>query len=181
MKRVLLGLMVLLLFSHLCHAQAKEPGGGGIVYGDNLAVITGAPDGWVLDNESGVNQGVHAVFYPTGSSWAKAPEVMYINIALLNGKSLDAFMATDEEAFRKNSATLKTQKLPPIKLSSGETAEVRLFTGDMHGNYECIAYASKFDSVAMYVLSCRSKEGFEKALPAFRSLVTQSMLAKRDH
>src|SRR5437660_9954517 len=51
-------------------AQNKYP--GGIVYGPKAAFSISSPDGWVLDNEPGLEQGLPSVFYPTGGSWADA-------------------------------------------------------------------------------------------------------------
>ena len=55
-------------------AQNKYP--GGIVYGPKAAFNISAPEGWVLDNESGVDQGLPCVLYPKGSTWADANAVM---------------------------------------------------------------------------------------------------------
>src|ERR1017187_9021755 len=51
----------------------------GLIYGKNHAYWLTAPKGWILDNKSGVSQGLFAVFYPQGSSWAKSSVVMYTN------------------------------------------------------------------------------------------------------
>lgn len=47
---------------------AQEEGGGGIVYGSEIGVLTSAPNGWIFDSKSGVSQGLHAVIYPEGST-----------------------------------------------------------------------------------------------------------------
>ncbi len=54
---------------------------GGIVYGPKAAFNIGAPEGWVLDNESGKEHGLPCVLYPKGDSWADARTVMYAKIA----------------------------------------------------------------------------------------------------
>jgi hypothetical protein len=36
----------------------------GLIYGKGHAFVVKAPAGWTLDNVAGVNQGLHAVFYP---------------------------------------------------------------------------------------------------------------------
>jgi len=51
--------------------------GNGIVYGSDYAFGLTAPKGWMLDNESGVSQGMHAVFYPKGGSWKGSTIVAY--------------------------------------------------------------------------------------------------------
>src|SRR6476661_2269703 len=60
---------------------AQENFRGGIVYGPKAAFNIAAPEGWVLDNESGVEQGLPCVLYPKGESWADARTVMYAKIA----------------------------------------------------------------------------------------------------
>jgi hypothetical protein len=56
------------------------------------------------------------------------------------------------------------------------TTEVRFFSGDKWGNYECIAYVSKGKSVALYVMSSRSKEGLIDNINAFKTVVLKSVL-----
>ncbi len=71
-------LMMIIIPISLCaqESQNNNDSSGGIVYGENFWFIVKAPDGWVLDNNSGINQGLHAVFYPRGSSWDTATTVM---------------------------------------------------------------------------------------------------------
>ena len=49
----------------------------GFFYKDSIAFIFTAPDGWLLDNYSAVNQGLPAVFYPIGQTWKDSPVIMY--------------------------------------------------------------------------------------------------------
>jgi hypothetical protein len=49
----------------------------GYVHGVNHCYYLNEPTGWVLDTESGKRQGLPMVFYPKGSSWAKATTVIY--------------------------------------------------------------------------------------------------------
>ncbi|HEY6331781.1 MAG TPA: hypothetical protein VI756_20810 [Blastocatellia bacterium] len=65
-----------------------------------------APDGWVLDDTSGRQQGVAAVFYPKGSSWIKGTAVMYVNMVQKGpGKEdLTKVIDSDIAEFRRGSA-----------------------------------------------------------------------------
>jgi hypothetical protein len=60
-------------------AQDQFP--GGIVYGPKAAFTIKAPEGWVLDNSSGVSQGLPCVLYPKGSTWQEAKTIVYAKIA----------------------------------------------------------------------------------------------------
>ena len=54
---------ILLLF--ICaRSFGQENYRGGIVYGPKAAFNISAPEGWVLDNESGRDQGMPCVLYP---------------------------------------------------------------------------------------------------------------------
>ncbi|PYK14228.1 MAG: hypothetical protein DME55_15510, partial [Verrucomicrobia bacterium] len=54
-------------------AQDKYP--GGIVHGPKAGFNISAPEGWVLDNESGKGQDMPCVLYPKGESWSNAKTV----------------------------------------------------------------------------------------------------------
>lgn len=167
-------LFYFLLIPSMLFAQELE--GGGIVYSSEIGAMVSAPKGWIFDSKSGSAQGLLAVMYPSGSTWANANEMMYVNIVESRDDTLDLFIAGDIEHFKETSPGITVEKAAPISMLDGAVAEVRLFSGDKWGNLECIAYASKGKSVVIYVLSSRSKEGMMKYLDAFRSLVPQSNL-----
>ena len=52
-----------------------------MVYGPKAAFNIGAPEGWVLDNQAGKEQGLPCVLYRKGDSWSDARTVMYVKIA----------------------------------------------------------------------------------------------------
>ena len=163
-----------LLVSHVAAASAEkeEDGGAGILYGDDHAFIVYAPEGWVLDNTSGISQGLHAVFYPKGESWEKAVAVMYVNTAKRE-ESETVFMLIegDTARFRQNNPDVRVGKEPPITTSKGKEAEVRYFTSDQWGNSEAVAYIEEETIFVLIVLTSRTKEAFESAKSAFGELV----------
>src|SRR5215212_8811361 len=85
-------LCVALLFVR-AEISAQEKYRGGIVYGPKGAFTISAPEGWVLDNESGVQQGLPCVLYPKGESWAEARTVMYAKIASTQYEDAQKFAA----------------------------------------------------------------------------------------
>ena len=82
---------LVVLIATAVSAQQKYP--GGIVYGPKAAFNISAPEGWVLDNESGVEQGLPCVLYPKGESWADARTVMYAKIAGTEFENAEKFAA----------------------------------------------------------------------------------------
>jgi len=70
--RLILALMILLP----CSAEASiSEGGSGMLFGTDHAFYFTAPSGWILDNQSGVQQGLHMVFYPAGQTLIRPPSV----------------------------------------------------------------------------------------------------------
>src|SRR5262249_15025997 len=142
-------------------------------------VVVTAPEGWVFDSTSGVDQGLHAVMYRKGSSWEKASEVMYLNFGRLKaGQSLDDFIAGDIADQERESPELAADRSEPIALVGGAKAELRIFTGDKWKNHEAVAYVAQDSGVAIFVLSCRTEDGFSTSLAAFKDLVRSSALMR---
>ena len=54
-------ILILVLFELISFGQENMK--TGIIYGKNHVFSLTAPDGWVLDNTSGIKQGLYAVFY----------------------------------------------------------------------------------------------------------------------
>ena len=73
---------------------AQETLPGGIVYGPKASFNISAPEGWVVDNESGKGQDLPCVLYPKGSSWSDAKTVMYAKVASPQWEGVNAFVAT---------------------------------------------------------------------------------------
>src|ERR1700732_1177728 len=91
MKTILSASIALLPLSGIAVAQDTYP--GGIVYGPKAAFNIAAPEGWVLDNQAGAEQGLPCVLYPKGSSWADAKTIMYAKIASTQFEDVNAFVA----------------------------------------------------------------------------------------
>ncbi|MBK8466065.1 MAG: hypothetical protein IPL32_09550 [Chloracidobacterium sp.] len=144
----------------------------GMLYGPNLSYLLSAPNGWVMDNQSGVGQGLHAVFYPKGSSWSKGVTVMYTNVMKKSDKqTVDDVIKNDIDNFKRNSPILKVDDAKTIDLGKGKTAIIKYFSNDSHGNYEALAYIDEAKSVVLIVLTAKNKNEFDSSLGAFQELV----------
>src|ERR1700747_3774668 len=99
--------------------SAKQKAPGGIVYGPKAAFNISAPGGWVLDNESGVNQGQPCVLYPKGESWADARTVMYAKVASTEFEDVNKFVAWAIKGMQK------VHGLPKEKIATGKTKDGR--------------------------------------------------------
>lgn len=174
MKRKLItSFLIILSFTPVLYSQI-DSANGGIVYGKNHAFGVNAPTGWVLDNKSGVNVGLQAVFYPAGDSWNSAVSVMYCNTALKEVKgneTIEKVIEYDINIF-KNKSKADVKDGDNLQTDDNNTAIVKNFYDSTNKNYETVAYIDEKDVVVLLVLSSRNKEDFEKSLEPFKELVS---------
>src|SRR5216110_3399342 len=115
MKARLFICLALLLFCSPVSARESYP--GGIVYGPKAAFNIAAPEGWVLDNTSGADQGLPCVLYPKGSSWSDARTIMYAKIASPQFEDVNAFVAMAIREMQERHGK------PKEKIASGKTPD----------------------------------------------------------
>ena len=172
--RILTALAIGMALSVLHAGESKNSDdmNAGIIYGKDHAFSLSAPEGWVLDNSSGVKQGVYAVFYPKGGAWEKSPVTMYVNTAKPSpGETIDDFIKADLEQMKKGSPGIVMTTGSSIETWDKKVASVRYFTGDKWGNYEAVAYLQEETVFVLIALSARNRELYEGALEAFQKLV----------
>jgi hypothetical protein len=144
---------------------------GGIVYGPKAAFTISAPEGWVLDNESGVDQGLPCVLYPKGESWADARTGMYAKIASTQFDDVSAFVAFAIKEMEK------THGKPKEKIASGKTGDGRNYfineypATKNYSQWERVAYVQLPKAVAYIVLSSRDEASYRKDAPALREIL----------
>ncbi len=173
MTKIILLLIIIPISLCAQENQNNDTSSGGIVYGENFAFFVKAPDGWILDNNSGVSQGLDAVFYPKGSSWDTAITVMYANGTDIDStENLENFIKDDIETFHKNHPGIKTVKLDSIIIGkNARVAEIIKFYGGSYINYESVAYIKEKKNVSIIVMSSRKEKQFEINYPKFVELV----------
>ena len=149
-------------------------GGTGMIFGSNHAFTFTAPEGWVLDNQSGVQQGLHMIFYPVGESWSSSP-VMAYGASVLKNSSLrgieDQVNATVQRFHREGNPNYSAESKERGILPGGKMVYVYFFQGDQWGNYEAVGYIEEPETINFLVYNARNKTEFEKHLPAFRSAI----------
>ena len=131
--------------------SSQKTGGGrdtkndncGLLYGESHALTFCAPGGWVLDNGIMNDQGIYAVFYPSGSNFQDAKDsgtFMYFNVV---GKPPDSTVAKMMDADAKqvehgNPAAVVVQS-DPIKVGDVVVPVLRFAPGAFN-RYETVAY-----------------------------------------
>lgn len=157
---------------------AAKPGErkGFVVEGDDHLFMVSAPEGWVIDDTSGMGSRIRCVFYPKGQKWATAPTVMYVNP--LHGytakiRTVSALINEDVRQFMKRSPKGRVTDAGRLPTGGvGKQAIIRYFSEDGGPPHEAVAYVPEKDLVMLVVLSSRTAAGFQKALPAYKDLLS---------
>lgn len=144
---------------------------GGIIYGKDHAYGLSAPQGWVLDNQSGVNQGIHAVFYPEGGSWAESKAVMYSRINDKTDKTLQDVIDADLKHMGQDAPNYKIVDKESVTCTQGAKANIKFLSGDKFNTFEAVAYIEEPKKVITIVLTSRDEENFKPSVKAFYELV----------
>jgi hypothetical protein len=152
----------------------------GYVHGVNHCYYLNEPTGWVLDTESGRRQGLPMVFYPKGSSWAKATTVIYTRNDLFvpNAKTPEEKIKGKVNAVLEEFRTsgdgpnLQASLVQKVKSRSGANGELWKYTGDKWGNLELVAYFVGPNTVNFFVMTSRDSKDFERSTPALLELAS---------
>jgi hypothetical protein len=171
MKQILIALIFLALISKTEASITEE--GKGILFGNDHVFSFTATNGWVLDNQSAINQGLHMVFYLKNQTWKNSPVIMYgRSVPLSHTKSIKEQVETTVSYFINNgSPNYKSEEKTIIPLDTGKQAKVYHFSGDKWGNYEAVAYIKEIDTINYIVLNSRSKKHFDQHLSDFYQIV----------
>ena len=163
---ICLGLLVLPLG---VPGQEKYP--AGIVHGPKAGFNISAPEGWVLDNESGKNQDMPCVLYPKGSSWADAKTVMYAKVASPQWEGVNAFVETAIKEMKAKHGT------PKEKIASGKTKDGHDYfineypATKTYSQWERVGYVQLPHAVAYIVLSSRDHASYKKDSGALQEVL----------
>src|SRR5882724_5945313 len=139
-----------------------ETSPGGIVRGPKAGFNVSAPEGWVVDNEAGVNQGMPCVLYPKGSSWRDAKTVMYANIAGPEFEGVNAFVAMAIKEMKAKHGT------PKEKIASGKTKDAHDYfineypATKTYSQWERVGYVQLPQGVGYIVLTSRDQASYQK-------------------
>ncbi len=154
--------------------KAQDTTSTGLLYGHNHSYYLTAPLGWVMDHESGKDQGLTAVFYPKGSSWAGAETVMYASYASYDTtkkETVKNVITTDSLQFLSTSPDLKVSKQDPVNIGRGKKAMVYSYSDNVNSNYETVGYIAEKKGVVMIIISSRNKNGCINNYKTFEALI----------
>lgn len=164
----------LIFFSFSGGAIADINNNTGMLFGNNHAFYFTAPIGWVLDNQSGVGQDLHMVFYPQGETWAGSPVIAY-GKSVSKGAGLqsvkDQVNRTVNDFHFQGSPNYRATMKDSVALPNGKQIAIYYFEGDQWGNYEAAGYIEEEETINFLVFNARSKKDFDKHIDAFKIIL----------
>ena len=159
----------------LCTASTKliaDLSPFGIVYGPKAGFNIAAPEGWVIDNSSGVEQGLPCVLYRKGDTWENADPLMYAKIASTSYEDAEAFVKFAIEEMKKQRGEYKTKRVESGKTKDGHVWFVNEYSpGEGYPRYERVAYIQLPKAVAYVVYSADKEATFRKHQSALQQLL----------
>jgi hypothetical protein len=151
-----------LAISSICMLRGEETTPGGIVYGPKAGFNITAPEGWVVDNESGKRQDLPCVLYPKGSSWSDAKTVMYAKVASPQWEGVNAFVATAIKEMKAKHGTPK-EKIASGKTKDGHDYFINEYPATKnYSQWERVGYIQLPQAVAYIVLTSRDQASYQK-------------------
>src|SRR5881296_1537781 len=159
-KMCVLALLVIIAFSPSMLGQEKIP--AGVVHGPKAGFKISAPEGWVVDNEAGVNQDLPCVLYPKGSSWADAKTVMYAKVASPQWEGVNAFVAWAIQGMKEKRGTPK-EKIASGKTKDGHDYFINEYPATKnYSQWERVGYVQLPQAVAYIVLTSRDQASYQR-------------------
>ena len=141
---------------------AQETSPAGIVYGPKASFNITAPEGWVVDNESGKGTG-HAVrSLPEKFIVVDAKTVMYAKVASPEWEGVNAFVAMAIKEMKAKHGT------PKEKIASGKTKDGHDYfineypATKTYSQWERVGYVQLPQGVAYIVLTSRDQASYQK-------------------
>jgi tetratricopeptide (TPR) repeat protein len=151
-----------LAISSICMLLGEETFRGGIVRGPKVAFNITAPEGWVLDTESGRGQDLPCVLYPKGSSWSDAKTGMYAKVASPQWEGVEAFVRSAIQGMKEKRGTPK-QKIASGKTKDGHDYFINEYPATKtYSQWERVGYVQLPQGVAYIVLTSRDQASYKK-------------------
>lgn len=148
----------------------SDGGTGTVLVADHSFSFT-APKGWIMDDRSGVSQGLFVVFYPTGQSWRDSPVMAYMRTHAKNDLAATIPQLVDQTIRTHGSPDYRVSFFQGIDLGPDRKAMIYHYSGDRRGSHEAVAYIEEQNTFNCLVLSARDRKDFDDAQDVFAEMV----------
>jgi hypothetical protein len=171
--RIVIALVLVIVASVQTFSQKSDGTDGTIFLGRSYSFVLKEPAGWVMDSQTAKAQGLEAVLYREGSSWKDAVAVMYARIIYKDEiqDNVEIVITHDVTDFLKLNKESRVSDSAPLQTRYKKQGTSKVFYDAANKNHEIVTFIDEPKVVVILALSSRDKSEYEKALPAFKSLV----------
>ena len=167
MRRLLL---LLLLSAALTCVADQVP--FAIVYGPTAAFNIAAPDGWVIDNSAGAQQGLHCVLFRKGQTWQKAEPFMYAKVPNTSEEDAESFAKTAIAEMKKQRGEYQVKRVGTGTTKRGEKYFINEYSpAEKYPRIERVAYGQLPNAIAYVVYSADGEAMLRKHEGALKQLL----------
>ena len=134
--------------------------------------LIASPEGWVLDEESGKDQGLEVVFYPQGWNLDYAPALIYTKIISKNGdlnKSFTDVISEQVDQLKNYGAVILKDSI--AYTYDNKQSVIINFIDKSTKTSNLVSYINEFNYVVSMILTSTDKDQFLKSKPKFFELV----------
>jgi len=143
-----------------------------IVYGPKAAFNIVAPEGWVIDNTAGAENGIPCVLYRKGGTWENADPLMYAKIASTSIEDAESFAKKAIEEMKKERGEYEAKRIESGKTKDGRPYFVNEYSpGENYSRRERVAYIQMPKAVAYVVYSADDEGAFRKHQSALQQVL----------
>jgi hypothetical protein len=132
--------------------------------------------GWHHDDDASYLDAINAEV-PDGFTFSNAVAVIYAKAIYKprqpETKSLAMLIKQDKATFLDHDRTIEITKVNPLETADGRTLETYTYFPQTKGNWEEVSYGEEGDYYLVFVISSRTKAGFDQALPAYKEFINE--------
>ena len=171
--RIVIALVFVIVASVPTFSQKSDGTNGTIFLGRSYSFVLKEPAGWIMDSQTAKSQHLEAVLYREGSSWKDAVAVMYARVIHKDETqdTVEKVITNDVTDFLKLNKESRVSDSAPLQTRYKKEGISKVFYDAANKNYEIVTFIDEPKVVVILALSSRNKDEYEKALPAFKSLV----------
>lgn len=137
-----------------------------IVYGDDWAFVSQAPEGWVAHCGGEAPQGTNLFMLPEGRTMEDTNAVFYVSVFDKTATDLAAFVREDQANAAKNAPGARIGALTLREVKDRRMVLTRI-EGAPGAKHEFVAYAEGPNAYYLIVMSCDTKALLERNRTAF--------------
>jgi hypothetical protein len=149
--------------------SGSKTGNSAVIIDQDVALLSFAPSGWILDQAAATQMGMCAVYVLKGHNFENSPYLIYPRIAEKGGDAAIATAVQDLAAiYKSHSPQFALEEKDDYTSKQGLVFKVRYFwDGPPPKGFEAVAYLTYKEKLYISVYSAQSRDEFLKEITSF--------------